>query len=268
MAHDTRLKGEFVARRPKSERRRIIIGWTIAIAVIACIAGIVYGVGFSNVSKVRGVLVIGNRIVGSDEIARAVSGALASRSWISRAVGEGNIVFWMFAKEMPGETINEPAIKSLVVHVDLIGRRVIIEVREREFIGVWCADTCVGFDDRGIAYFDAPSIEGSLFLEIQDVGGSAPKFGERVLGDEQQFNNMLATIQGVRDAGIAITHVTVKDHNLREWSITPSHGGELLFSFDVVPERIASILKNIMERTKWDGLSYVDFRVVNRVYYK
>ncbi len=268
MAHDTRSKGEFVARRPKSERRRIIIGWIIAIAVLLLLAGAVYFAGFSEESRVHSVTVSGNRITGETEIVKAVTENIASRSWVRRLVGENNILFWTNVKEISGDALQEPAIRSIAVDTDLIGRRALVNVREREFAGAWCAEYCVGFDESGIAYFNTPNLEGSLLRVIYDTGSAVPKLGERVLSDEQQFNNMMKTIRDVQEAGIAIERVEVKDHTLREWTITPSHGGAMLFSFDVVPERLGNVLKNIMERTKWDSLSYIDFRVANRVYYK
>lgn len=268
MAHDLRSKGEFVARRPKSERRRIIIGWIIAFVVIAAIAGLSYLVLLSDVSGVRGVVVTGSRIVEEQNIVRAVREKLSSDSWFRRTIGDSNIFFWKSVGGISGEELGLPAIKSLEVQTDTIGRRAIINVHEREFAGVWCAGTCVGFDADGTAYFDAPSLEGSLLLQINDVGTSAPKLGERVLEDSQQFVNMMETIRGVREAGIAIASVAIKDRNLREWTITPSHGGVMMFGLDVVPERLGNVLKTIMERAKWDNLNYIDFRVANRVYYK
>lgn len=268
MAHDTRSRNEFVARRPRTERRRIAVRWGIAIAIILAFAGIVYLVRFTGVLNVASVTIAGNRLSGDAVVTRSVVNMIASRSWVSRMVGEGNILFWLRAPEVQGKELQEPAINSVSVHVDILKKTILIEVREREFVGAWCAERCVGFDENGIAYFDAPESQGSLLLVIEDASTTTPILGERVLEDEQQFNNMIATIKGVKSAGIAIERVAVRDHYLREWAITPVHGGTMLFSFDVVPERLGSVLKTIMERAKWESLNYIDFRVANRVYYK
>ncbi len=263
--HSTR--GEFVARRPRAQRRRMFVVILVSLALAAAIGGAVYLVWFSNVFTVTGISVEGARLTDSDEVLRTLANKLDTRPLLPRLFKRENILYWPHSLEMHGEELNEPAIDSVTLHTDLARKIVSIVVHEREFAGVWCADRCVGFDPQGIAYFDTPDLEGSLLLNIQDASTTAPALGTRVLPGAQ-FDHMMRTVDAVRRAGIAITRVTVRDADLREWAIYPVRGGPLLLSFDFVPNELDKVLKNIVEHADWNALQYVDLRVENRVYYK
>jgi hypothetical protein len=176
--------------------------------------------------------------------------------------------YWVTSGEISGTSMGEPAVRSVVIKNNFISRKVVIQVVEREFVGTWCTDTCVGFDSSGIAYFSAPHIEGTLLLHVQDENMRPLPLGESVWKDEKAFKNVLETIYEVRGSGIAIAHINIKDYALREWEIRPAKGGVIYLSVDFVPEKIGDIIESVLEKTTWDALQYIDLRVQNRVYFK
>lgn len=252
--------------RRKTRRRRMILAWSIIIASILVVGGIVYLTFFSNLVRVKQFTIQGNRVEGSDELQQLLIKKLDMRGWFRRALSSNNILYWVGVGEMRDSGI--PAASMVVVHANILSRTVSVEIKEREFSGVWCATTCVGFDADGIAYFLAPDVEGQLLLKVQDENGGAVTLGEPVFQDATALKHIFQTLVIMKEGGIAIDKVTIKDVAIREWELQSTKGTIFKFSLDFIPANLKSVLQNIGERAKLENLSYVDMRVENRVYFK
>lgn len=252
--------------RRRQKRRRLIIFWSVVPVSILCLGGIIYFLFFSNTIKVQQFLVGGNRVAGDTDVRELLIQKLDARGWFMRKLGAKNILYWVGVGALRDSGI--PAAQALVVHTSLLHRTVTIEIKERQFAGIWCAETCVGFDPNGIAYFLAPDVEGSLLLKIQDENNDPLVLGSPVFPDGAALANIFQSIALIQQSGIAIARVSIKDRALREWELVSTKGTQFKFSLDFVPEKLKNVLQNIDERTKLENLAYVDMRVQNRVYFK
>ncbi|MEK7089909.1 MAG: hypothetical protein AAB920_03800, partial [Patescibacteria group bacterium] len=252
--------------RRRMRRRHVIIFWSTAIASAILIGGIIYLIYFSSIIKVKQFSIQGNRVAGSEDLQQLLIKKLDTRGWFRRAFGSSNILYWVGAGEVRDSGI--PAASAIVVHVNILSRAVSVEIKEREFVGIWCAKTCVGFDSDGIAYFLAPDVEGSLLLKVLDENENELTLGNPVFPDATALKNIFLSIAIIKEDGIPIDKVIIRDMTLREWELQSTKGTVFKFSLDFVPEKLKSVLNNLKERTKPEDLSYVDLRVQNRVYFK
>jgi len=250
----------------RMRRRRIIIFWSVVVATVIFVGGLIYLVYFSSFIKVKQFSIQGNRVAGSDDLQQLLIKKLDTRGWFRRGLGSNNILYWVGAGEVDDSGI--PAASAVVVHTNIFTRTVSVEIKERIFVGVWCSKTCVGFDSNGIAYFLAPNVEGSLLLKVQDENESELVLGSPVFFDPRALQNIFQSLTIVKESGIAVDTIRVKEATLREWELHSTKGTVFKFSLDFVPEKLKSVLDNLKERTKLEDLSYVDMRVENRVYYK
>lgn len=261
-------KGNFISRTPKVHLKRKLLSWALGVTIVIVCVGCIYAIFFSSLLTVTSLEVQGNKLVSEEKIIQLVEQTMRSNRWRSMIVSPGHVLFWITTNEISGMSMGEPTVRSVAIKSNLISRKVVIQVREREFVGTWCTDSCVGFDASGIAYFSAPHVEGTLLLHVQDENIRPLPLGESVWKDEKAFNNVLETIYEVRGSGIAIASITIKDYALREWEIRPAKGGVIYLSVDFVPEKIGAIIASVLEKTTWDTLQYIDLRVQNRVYFK
>ena len=252
--------------RKKQRRRRRIIFWSLTGFFVLILVGIFYLIFFSKVIQVKAITIQGNRVATSDELKQLIIKKLDERGALVRWLGSGNILYWINVHTITDTGI--PAAGALTIHTSLIHRTVSVAIQERVFNGVWCSDTCVGFDPNGIAFFLAPQVYGSLLLKVQDENTSTLSLGNPVFNDKEALKNIFETIGDVKASNIAIDTVSIKDISLREWEIQNTYGTVFKFSLDFVPDDLINVFKTLREKTKFENLSYVDFRVKNRVYYK
>ena len=252
--------------RKKQRRRHRVIFWALAGSSLLLLLGMFYLVFFSKIIQVRAITIQGNRVATSDELKQLLIKKLDERGVLARWLGSGNILYWMNVRTIIDTGI--PAAGALTITTSLIHRTVSVAIQEREFNGVWCSDTCVGFDPNGIAFFLAPQVYGSLLLKIQDENTSTLSLGSPVFNDKEALEHIFETIRDVKESGIAIDSVSIKDISLREWEIQNTYGTVFKFSLDFVPNDLVNVFKTLKERTKFENLGYIDFRVKNRVYYK
>ena len=250
----------------RMRRRRVIMFWSIVVATIIFVGGFIYIIYFSSVIKVKQFSIQGNRVAGSDDLQQMLIKKLDTRGWLRRGFGSNNILYWVGVGEVGDSGI--PASSAVIVHTNILSRAVSVEIRERTFVGVWCSKTCVGFDSNGIAYFLAPDVEGSLLLKVHDENESELVLGSPVFSDPLALKNIFQSLTIVKEGGIVVDTILVKEATLREWELHSTKGTVFKFSLNFVPEKLKSVLDNLKERTKLEDLSYVDLRVENRVYYK
>lgn len=227
---------------------------------------LVYVVFFSSVFRVRTITVQGNRVATDGELKALLVKKLDARGHIARWLGSDNVWYWFSARVNGDPSI--PAADTVEITTDLFQRAVMIAIKERTFKGVWCADTCVGFDKNGVAYFLAPEVYGSLLLKIDDENKTPVTLGAPVIADDAARTHMFGTLDVLMAKGVALDRVTVKDVSLREWEAESIHGTVFKFTMDFVPTNLGGVLDDLRGKTAFDTLSYVDFRVQNRVYYK
>ncbi len=266
MPHFSEPNEMLTPSKRKIRRRHLIIFWLIFLTSVFIISATVYFVFFSQIIKVQKFSIDGNRVVGRSELEELITKKLNSRGWFVRKISEKNILYWFGVKEIRDSGI--AAADEVLVHTNLTDRTVAVEIKERVFAGIWCGDSCFGFDSNGVAYFLAPDTEGSLILKIKDENNVGLTLGQPVIADEKVLSNIFKTIAIIKENNILIDGVTIKDATLREWELKSTKGTQFKFSLDFVPDKLKSVIDNLKGRTKLEALNYIDFRVQNRVYFK
>ncbi len=192
------------------------------------------------------------------------------QSKLRAVIGPGNILFWgLGAKPASLETL--PELRSVTVDSNLFKKTVSINAIPRSPFGVICeatTTTCFTFDDNGIIFSASPDVEGPLILKVNDMTGRNLILGETILPQASWFKNFMSVIQGFSAAHLAIKEVDFNDLSLREWQVVPLQGPVFYFSFDFAPDNLGYLLSTLAERMNFAKTTYVDFRVLDRIYYK
>ena len=72
----------------------------------------------------------------------------------------------------------------------------------------------------------------------------------------------------MKNRGLVISKVAVKDLNLEEWEVETARGPVFRFNLNFMPSNLESILDNLDEKFDFGKVTYFDFRIENRIYYK
>lgn len=208
----------------------------------------------------------GSNTISSENILRVVKPAIISSSWW----GPDNILSWN-EKNIEATIIKSfPQIARVDVVVAKISRTVDLKITDRIWYGVWCVRDapCYAFDEKGIVFSEMPNVEGALILKINDENKHALVLGMSALREEGWTQDILATIQMLKNSAIAFDGVTIRDFALKEWVITLHNGPEIFLSFLNHNERTANLLQSIALKADISKLQYIDFRVPERIYYQ
>ncbi len=258
--------------RPAKKRRRIRpFWWWIGGLLIlgALLIGVLYLLVYAGFLQVRTVTVLGAHLNAPSDVELAVTRELEDRS-LRALLGPDHILFWALGrKEVPPSPLLAD-LSSIGVQVDLLNRMVTINVHERQAIGVWCSGetACYSFDASGTLFAQAPDVFGSLLLRVDDESGRVLSVGQPALPDPTWLPNLLQTLDGFRGSGIAVTGIHIKDLSVREWQADTSVGPVFYFSLTSVPSDFTGTLKDLPTRVNLSTLTYLDFRVPGRIYYK
>lgn len=245
--------------------------WIFLISIFFFIAGSIYLVVYSGLFRIKNFEVKTTPLVSRDSFINTLESQMVGdapwRSWI----GKNNILFWNF-RETPEQISASllPALSDFTIKTNIFSRKLAISVNERELFGIWCVIDvgCYGFDKKGILFTQFPEVEGVLILKIYDANKRPVVLGESVLESQAWLSNMIAIINIFRDNQLPITIVRVNDFSLGEWEVEIGGRLRFYFSFDFIPEHLDNILGSIAKKLDFDKISYLDFRVLNRIYYK
>lgn len=256
-------------RRKKHTRRHVLRIAAILLIGFLVVGGVVYSVAYAPFLRVGSVTVTGAKTVLEADIRNAYI-HFAQSSFIGRLLSPDRIFFWVWASAPVPASAISANLSSAVVHTDLWSRSVALAVEERDFFGIVCIDQggCENFDHTGFVFAHAPDVYGALVFKITMEGKTLPPVGASLFSDSDWFGRMVTTLNQLKRAGIGIQSVRIRSQELREWEAVLSSGTLLQFSFNAVPEAVATTLNNLFEREKSHTLSYVDLRVPGRLYYR
>jgi len=262
----------------KRRRVRRVLFWFVLLALIA--GGL--GWGTNTIVRwerfeVREVAVEGVRRVSREDVLAMITQKEIQGSALRAWLGEKNFLAW--PTNISGDSLRSlPLLRAVTIHADYDAHRIVVRVEERNPFGIFCGYThgvtensntpqCLWFDEEGVLLGDAFQAEGSLIpVLIQNVP-VLPRVGTQVAIPEF-MKNILAIFQVVRDGGVDVKVVELRDPALQEVSVATYEGPALYFSIRTYPEGAASLLRSLKANGAFRRLEYVDFRVVNRAYYK
>lgn len=259
------LKGSHARARRKRTRTALFF----FICVLLIIGGAGYALFTTEALTLREVRVEGIRLTDPEAVKEALVDAAEMetlRSWISPDL----IPFWFFLRPPSSFLAAYPMFQEVEIHPRLFSREVVIRVTERELYGVWCLQNkqCYAFDEEGTVFGPAPSLEGSLITKVADVRSAPFAEGEAVLPDTEWRARLFETLGVLTRLHLTVRAVMVRDPTLREWEVGLAEGPLLKFSFSFVPPGLEETLSSLARRPDFRALTYLDFRVRDRLYYK
>ena len=244
--------------------------------IVLFLGGLIVAVYFfihSDFFKVRGFEVSGADLVSKDDLlSQAAAQVARDTQWLSSLdLDRDNLLFWRLGKKPILEASILPMLAEWNSRIDFSQKKVIIQAKEREFVGVWCFifwGECYGFDRDGVLFMAVPELKGSLILKIEDQNRRSLKLGEPVLEKAAWFENLLSAIETIKANGLPVSVVKIKNLALQEWEAEIYPGVLFYFSLNFSPENLDAVLKNLAGQLDFKKLTYLDFRVANRIYFK
>lgn len=262
-------------KKRKVVRLRVLLWSGVGLLVGAALIGSAYVILYADFFRVSTFEVSGSRFVSRDVLLASLNSQMLSGSLLRSLLGPGNILFWEFG-EKP-ETLNTlPILEGVSIESDIVDRKVVITARDRELFGIWCVsqNDCYGFDREGIVFARVPRVKGALILKINDTNNRAVVPGLPIFAGAGWTEKVFKTLEIIRRYDFAVSLVEIRDLDLEEWKVEvasglPAQAGpRFYFSLGFVPENLESILKNLDKRFEFNKVTYFDFRVPNRIYYK
>ncbi len=261
---------ELVLEKRKSWVRGKFLLWSGAFLVSGWVlVGVFYFVVYSGVFRVKSFEVSESRYTPDNVLLAALDAEMIGRSRLLSMLGPDNILFWEFGRK-PSVLDNLPLVARISVETDLTAGKVLVKTEERDFSGIWCllTEDCYAFDDNGIIFARAPEAEGALILKVNDENARPLVMGKPFFVNQAWRENLFKTWEVMRNHGFVVSGVTVKDLNLEEWEVKIAEGPVFQFNLNFMPANLESILDNLDEKFDFGKVTYFDFRVENRIYYK
>ncbi|MDP3975228.1 MAG: hypothetical protein Q8P88_03015 [Candidatus Jorgensenbacteria bacterium] len=255
--------------RSRARRKRLwvaLISWGIVLVILG---GAGYALVVTDALLVQSVRVEGVRLADQERVKAALVSA-AETSVLRAWVGPDLLFFWLFFEPPASFLAAYPMFREADVVPYPFTREIVIRVTERALYGVWClaGGACYAFDEEGTVFGPAPSLEGSLITKVTDVRSAPFVAGETVLPDPEWRARMFETLGALTRLHLTVRAVRVQDLALREWEVGLAEGPLLKFSFVFVPQGLEETLSLLARRPDFHGLTYLDFRVRDRLYYK
>lgn len=230
----------------------------------------VYFLIYSDYFQVKSLEIKGTELVSSDVLLATITSQMKKEAGWRTFIGAKNILFWEFGAKPKLLTEISPLIANLNVESNLTERNVVVQVEERELLGIWCGSfkNCYAFDAEGIVFSEAPEVHGVLIMKIEDLNNRTLKLGNKILPNGEWIKNFLKTVKIAKENSVPVAAIKIRDLALREWELKTAWGPVIYFSLDFVPDNLELIFFNLSQRFDLNKLSYLDFRVPNRIYYK
>ncbi len=232
--------------------------------------------------------------VNKEELTAELKQFFDSRTFFDSILGSRNILVW--DNDLSKFLNQHPQWQFLKIDKDYFKRQIVITGEERKKFGLWCqsakasagttaaktaTDTtemtgeknnlalskCQWFDEKGIIFLEAPSVESEIFNRVDDYSGRELEMGNFVL-PEEMIGNLVAVFNILETAGVNARTAILKDLALEEISVEPKSGPRLIFSLNREPSFVAPAIDSLKKSGQWDKLQYVNFTVENRAYYK
>ncbi len=255
-------------------RKAVRLGFLYVVLTVffvsgACI-GFLYFVIFSGFFRVQSIQINGLKTIPETLFLNRTESNLISKDMFHSLLTPGNVLFW---KLNPGSLNFQniiPAIDTVSTHVNLESKSVTLTATERVLYGISCTtnNECLAFDKSSVLFSKAPIPEGTLFVKVQDLNNRTPFVGATLLPQSDWTSRLIEALDAIRKDNIPISTVIIKDYTLLEWEAVSPLGFSFYFSFDFIPDNLDVILQNLASRVNFKNLSYIDFRVPDRLFYK
>ncbi len=275
--------------------------------VLFLLGGFFYVVAYSRVPKITSIRIAqinktpenmgqGDQALFEQGLFEDLKNFYAARSKLTAFLGTHNILVW------DSDTLPETKIfkakysdlKGIEVKKSLVQRSLDIEYERRSRKGVWClqqartnadftqtnadnsssspresASECWWFDENGIVFARAPTIEGNLLFRVDDYTGRTLAPGDAVL-EERFITNLFRIFAFLNQSDFQVRSLRLDDLALQEISTNALNSStpKIYFSLRFDPEPDLKPLQDLAVSSTFNNIQYIDLRVENRIYYK
>lgn len=127
--------------------------------------------------------------------------------------------------------------------------------------------SCWWFDREGTAFASAPVVRSELFNRVEDFTQKEIVLGGKVL-EESQFYKLVKIYEVLSKAKVNSKTVYINELDSQEARVESLTDPEIYFSLHNDPDFAIYPIEDLKNTGKWNNLQYVDFRVLNRAYYR
>jgi len=251
-------------QKSKKKIYRMFFGITILVLILVFLLKLIFTL--PQVNNVK--FVFENYSPYNELVATQLKNKMLEEKW--RAIlGPQNVFFWMFGKH-PLQLNTLPFVKNLSWETNLLKNTVNFNFTLRKAFGVICENdlSCYVFDENGVIFEKAPDVFGSLVLKVNDKTGKKFILGEKILPFEKWIQNFKEIVIFLKNAGFGIKEISFSNINEEIWEVKIGEGPTLIFSFNFVPENLPYIFTNLSSKINYSKVTYIDFSVPQRIYYK
>ena len=225
----------------------------------------------SGIFEVKSIQISGNKDVPTDAVRTILMAEIPGNGLWDKILGFKNILAWPGVLSASALQ-TAPGIKNISIKKDYKNKSVEIGVVERPMAGVWCYDgsdnwNCLWFDDEGVAFRRGIATEGSFIRTVYDYSGTKVGLGQKVLPDSE-LPNLLSIFKVIDSGGINQKEIAIKDRALEELEIQTYDGPLLYFSLRFPSYDTLAVINDLKSKPGFKKISYIDFRVEHRAYYK
>lgn len=242
--------------------------------------GIFWIVARSPLFRVGEVIVKGNQGVAADDVKTLLDAqALRGSGFIKAILGFRNMLAWPAALTHDDLRFF-PQLADVSIAKDYLAHTITATVALRTPFAIWCImpktgpggnpandERCYWFDKNGIVFGRTFDTQGSLMVAVHDYSQDTLGLNQKILPDE--FTpNLISIVNVVRESGVDVKEIALKDLDLQEIDISTYDGPSLYFSLRFPADNDGPVLASLIGKPNFGKLQYVDFRVENRAYYK
>ena len=178
----------------------------------------------------------------------------------ARYLGYGNILLWSDGKI----DLDIPQILEGSIGSDFSEKRIVIYIKEKVRALIWCGASggCFWIGTDGVAIEEAPATAGSL---VNLVNSSANiSIGGKILSGGK-FENLIKILGILKKAQLTASNMVATPEEL---VIFMPPGVKIYFNLNLDPAFTVIVLDKLRSVGKLQNLSYIDFRIENKAYYK
>lgn len=253
----------------RSRKKMVFLLWIGVPFVLAILA--VFFVAYGNFFTMREINISGERLLSESEVRIAVITEIERASFLARVLGPEHSVFWFFAKSH--YSFSTPTeLEFVSLNFDFWPRRVSIEVTERSVAHIICRpqeNVCYGVTESGMIFAKIPEVRGALILRLEDNHSDIPiVLGAQYFGNQTFLPHVYEVSNILGKENIIPVILRVRDRQLYEWEAVLGNGPTLYFSGFFVPRNLVGVLNDIRRATSFENLTYIDFRVQDKIFYK
>lgn len=250
----------------KVRRARFFLFYGIVAIFFVFIAAswLIFRSPFFRISDIK---VVGNKSVPDNAVLSLALSGVIRGNHLSALLGTDHYFNWV-ENMLADRLFFFPELKSAELDKNFRTGGVVITVEERKPRGIWCfRGGCWWFDEDGVVFGSALFAQGSLIDTVSDYSENDVALGRRVLRGDL-IPGLFSVFGVLRNSGIAVKEIRLNDLELEEVEVLTFNGPKIYFSLRFLSDGVLAVLKNLMSKSAFKELDYVDFRVENRVYYK